>query len=387
MSERYILDLSTSEYLDRERLLQGLSSDFAHERLIRHHANDGIFVGKKKVNPFALYAASQLRTDVARADMFPGKEPAAILRFSPIYGLLKEEETQPDEYKVLNTYRGFVIKPIGVIDEMLMSKVVTALDRMLGLLTRDNDLQMDWLKRFVAWTIQHPEIKQQVAPVIIGGQGIGKSLFGNTLMRSLFGELAGQANAAALDDNTFLITPFINKLVVFVDEVRMESAGSINEIKKLVRETVISGEVKFKDQKDYRIYARLVMAANQPDIGLSPEDAADRALFFIMAWTAEVEEAHGPRVPRMDGVAQALFQRFRRHAGLGRGAPASDALFHGDRMHARGPRGSHPLLAQRRQRGAGHDAEGARGRSLDCRRRPHSRWLRHHRMVQLLQSA
>ena len=68
---------------------------------------------------------------------------------------------------------------------------------MLGLLTRDNELQIDWLKKFVAWTIQHPEIKQQVAPVIIGGQGIGKSLFGNTLMRSLFGELAGQANAAA----------------------------------------------------------------------------------------------------------------------------------------------------------------------------------------------
>jgi len=287
MSEKYILDLSTTAYLDRERLLQGLSSEYAHDQLIRHHANEGVFIGKKKVNPFALYAASQLRTDVARTDMFPGKEPAAILRYSPVYGLLASEETQPDEYKVLNTYRGFVIKPTGVIDEAIMGRTITALDRMLGLLTRENDLQMDWLKKFVAWTIQHPEIKQQVAPVIIGGQGIGKSLFGNTLMRSLFGELAGQANAAALDDNSFLITPFINKLVVFVDEVRMESASSINEIKKLVRETVISGEVKFENQKDHRIYARLVMAANQPDIGLSPEDAADRALFFIMAWTAE----------------------------------------------------------------------------------------------------
>ena len=58
-----------------------------------------------------------------------------------------------------------------------MSKAVAALDRMLGLLTRDNDAQMWWLKKFIAWTIQHPEIKQQACPVIIGGQGIGKSRF------------------------------------------------------------------------------------------------------------------------------------------------------------------------------------------------------------------
>ena len=44
---------------------------------------------------------------------------------------------------------------------------------------------------------------------------------------------------------------------------------------------------KFKDQQDYFIYSRLILAANQADIGLTPQDAADRALFFIVAWTAE----------------------------------------------------------------------------------------------------
>ena len=55
---------------------------------------------------------------------------------------------------------------------------------------------MWWLKKFIAWTIQHPEIKQQSCPVIIGGQGIGKSRFGITLMKALFGDLAGQAGRA-----------------------------------------------------------------------------------------------------------------------------------------------------------------------------------------------
>ena len=167
-----------------------------------------------------------------------------------------------------------------------MSKAVTALDRLLGLLTRDNDAQIVWLKKFIAWTIQHPEIKQQVAPVIIGGQGIGKTVFGNTFMQALFGELAGQSNPASLENN-FLITPFVGKLIVYIDEVRIGSAAAINEVKKLVRETRISGEAKFKDRKDYRIYSRLILTANQADIGLNPEDAADRALFFIMSWNDE----------------------------------------------------------------------------------------------------
>ena len=104
------------------------------------------------------------------------------------------------------------------------------------MLTRDNDVQMWWLKKFIAWTIQHPDKKQQVAPVIVGGQGIGKSVFGENLMQAVFGNLCGTASAALLTDNAFLITPFIGKLITFVDEVRLETAGAINEIKKIVRQ-------------------------------------------------------------------------------------------------------------------------------------------------------
>ena len=88
-------------------------------------------------------------------------------------------------------------------------------------------------------------------------------------------------------EGDFSVTPFIGKLIVFIDEVRLDSSVAINEVKKLVRETHISGEMKFKDRKDYRIYARLILTANQADFGLNPEDAADRALFFITSWDAE----------------------------------------------------------------------------------------------------
>ena len=88
-------------------------------------------------------------------------------------------------------------------------------------------------------------------------------------------------------DNSFLITPFIGKLVAFIDEVRLETAGVINEIKKLVRQKRISGQVKLAINAEYHISRGLILAANEAKIGLNPQDAADRALFFIMAWTAE----------------------------------------------------------------------------------------------------
>ncbi len=287
MSERWILDLSASVYIDRDNITKGLPFEKKHDELVRIYENEGIYVGKKRVNPFRLYSASSLRTDVARIGMFPGEEPGSILRYSPVHSIIKEEDWRADEYKVLNTYRGFTIKPIGVIDQTVMRKVVTALDTMLGLLTRDNAAQMDWLKKFIAWTIQYPDKKQQVAPVIVGGQGIGKSVFGENLMTALFGNLSGTAAAALLTDNAFLITPFIGKLITFVDEVRLETAGAINEIKKIIRQKRISGQLKFKDQQDHEIYSRLILAANHADIGLTSQDAADRALFFIVAWTAQ----------------------------------------------------------------------------------------------------
>ena len=287
MSERYVLDIAAGLYVDRDAIPKGLPYEYSHDALARNYENRFVFVGTKKFNVFRLYAASPLRTDVSKSDMFPGEEPGAILRHSPVHGLLADVDWQPEEYKVLNIYRGFSIKPAGTVDPAIMTKVVGMLDTMLGLLTRDNPAQIDWLKKYVAWTIQHPEKKQQVCPVIIGGQGIGKSLFGDNLMQALFGELAGNGTGAALVNNNFLITPFIGKLVVFIDEVRIEGQAGINEVKKIVRQSRISGQVKFGHQRDYYIPARLILAANQTDIGLTPEDAADRALFFIIAWTAE----------------------------------------------------------------------------------------------------
>ena len=287
MAERYVYDETEHKYLDRASLLQGVHYEHRREDLINKWENVAFFVRNKKHNPFRLYSTSQLRTDVKRREFFPGHEPGAILRFSPLHGIVGVEDRYADEYPTLNIFPGFKIKPIATIDPVIMARAVSMLDQMLGLLTQENDAQMDWLKKFIAWIAQYPQVKPQVCPIIIGGQGIGKSAFGDNLMRALFGNMSGMADAAALSDNKFLITPFIGKLITFIDEVRLESPAAINVIKKLVRQDYVSGQVKFGHQHDYYIPSRLLIASNQVDIGLSPADAADRAFFFIMSWTAK----------------------------------------------------------------------------------------------------
>jgi hypothetical protein len=289
MSERYIYDHSTQEYLDRKRLLEGHNLfEHKHDHLIERHATETVFVGNKPHNPFKLYATSALRTDVDHREFRPGYEPGAILRYSRVYGLLKsDDEQRGDEFRLFNTFSGFAIKPVATIDETTMRAAITMLDRMLALLTQDNPAQMKWLKQFIAWIAQHPEIKPQVCPIIVGGQGIGKSLFGEKLMEALFGNMAGNADAASLSDNKFLVTPFIGKLVTFIDEVKLENQSAVNIIKKMIRSNRISGQMKFGHQRDWYIPSRIIIASNSPEIGLTPADAADRAFFFIMSYTSE----------------------------------------------------------------------------------------------------
>lgn len=287
MSEQYVLDTTTHTYIDREALLKGLPSEHSKDDLVSDYENATIFVLGKPKNPFRLYSSSSLRTDVQRREFYPGREPGAILVQSRLHGLLDSDERRPDDYRVLNTFNGFAIKPIATIDPVIMSGAITMVDRMLALLTQDNDAQMLWIKKFVAHIAQRPEVKPQVCPIIVGGQGIGKSVLGQDFMASLFGEMAGTSDAASLADNKFLITPFIGKLITFIDEVRLESVGAVNTIKKLVRAELVSGQVKFGHQRDYYIPSRMLIASNSADIGLSPADAADRAFFFIVAWTAE----------------------------------------------------------------------------------------------------
>jgi hypothetical protein len=289
MSERYFYDKSTDRYIDRKMLLDGLSFLYDDVMLTKRHANEEPLWlnNKRSINPFKVYMTSKLRSEVSRQDFFPGEEPGGILRFSRTQGLLKNEDYYSDEYLAFNTFRGFTIKPIATINPAVMRSVITMLDRTLGLLTKDHDERMAWLKKFIAHIAQYPAEKPQVCPILVGGQGIGKSLFGGEVMRAIFDDMAGNANGYDFTDNKFVITPFIGKLITFIDEIRLESVQAVNTIKKLVRSDRLSGQEKYATQRDYYIPSRLMIATNSPNIGLTSDDTVDRAFYFILSSTPE----------------------------------------------------------------------------------------------------
>jgi hypothetical protein len=289
MSERYIFDKSIDRYIDREMLLKRLPFVYDDVMLTKRHANEEPLwiTNKRSINPFKVYMTSKLRSEVSRQDFFPNEEPGGILRFSSTQGLLKNESHSSDEHLVFNIFRGFTIKPIATINPTIMQSAITMLDRTLGLLTKDHDERMVWLKKFIAHIAQFPAEKPQVCPILVGGQGIGKSLFGMDVMRAIFDDMVGNANGSDFTDNKFVITPFVGKLITFIDEIRLESVQAVNTIKKLIRSNWLSGQEKYEGQRNYYIPSRLMIATNSPNIGLTSDDAVDRAFYFILSSTPE----------------------------------------------------------------------------------------------------
>lgn len=282
MAERYVYDETDNTYIDRQRHRK--SGRFVHEgaELERRHKGDIVRIGGKPREAFKIFESSDMRKRVDRRDMYPDNEPGGIYRFDTI-GNVINDDSEEEGITVFNTWRGWSIPRPDVVDTMVLQEVQQRVDRLLGLMTQDNAEQIDWIKQWLAWTIQHPGKKQQIALVCVGGQGVGKSYFGNVLLKVLFGSLWGSASSKVVDTN-FSVEPFIDKMMTFIDEAKFGGEGGVEEIKKLVRNVDVPGAEKFGSSRNYMIYSRLYFASNGYDMKIGQANIVDRALFFVKAY-------------------------------------------------------------------------------------------------------
>jgi Family of unknown function (DUF5906) len=284
MAERYVYDETDDLYIDRDRFNSTLA--FVHDgsQLDRRHRGDFVRIGDKMRSAFKLFEISSIRKRVSTRDLYPELNPGGIFRVNSLSEQVNDDEDGgPGVITVFNTWTGWPVPLPQPVQLGVLNTCVTMLDRLLGYICRDNKQQMEWLKKWVAWTLQNPGIKQQIAPVIVGGQGVGKSFFGNTFLPALMGKLWGTASPKVLE-GTFAIEPFIGKMCVFIDEAKFHQESATDEIKKLIRNVNIGGAEKFMSSRSYRIFARVVFASNKFDMNIGQANVQDRALYYIKAY-------------------------------------------------------------------------------------------------------
>lgn len=287
MAERYVYDETDDRYLDRERFRTTASFVHASDELQRRHKGDVVRVGGKAREAFKVFEASDMRKRVGVRDLYPELNPGGIYRISSLGEVLSDDDESDDTaLTVFNTWRGWSVKPTEDFNAELMADLLQRLDTVLGWLTQDKPEQIEWIKSWIAWIVQHPGDKQQIAWVVVGDQGVGKSWIGNIFLKALMGNLWGTASPKVMD-GAFSVEPFIDKMFVFVDEAKFNNDVSVDEIKKLIRSIDVPGAVKFESSKNHRLYARLMFAANRLDLGIGQSNTTDRALFYTRTYDRE----------------------------------------------------------------------------------------------------
>ena len=285
--EQYVYVRSEGDYIDRVAFNSPAEKfEFPAEVLYRTHKPDTIMIAGKPKEAFKSFEMSKMRVNVDTSDVYPMKSPGEIFRMSRSKGIIEDEEESNDSHLIFNAWRGWDHKPPVVVNLLLMKQCEEKLDRVLGWLTCDRKEQAEWIKQWLAWIIQHPGDKQQIAWAVVGGQGVGKSFIGNVFCNAIFGRLHGMVSGKSIGER-FSISSFVGKIFVFADEVKFKSTGAVDEIKLLIRNVRQHGELKGIDSRDYNLYARLMFASNNMNVKLSESNRTDRALFYTKAYTPE----------------------------------------------------------------------------------------------------
>jgi hypothetical protein len=185
-------------------------------------------------------------------DMFPDREPwplvKPIIDFEKPYGKLKGEP-------YFNLFKGFPIKP------EITHKDTSILWNHIDYLTSESPQATEWVKDWIADIFQNPNKKPGTFLIFRGGQGTGKGLFFDVLMKRLLGD-------ATLSTPNSVISNRFNgairgKLLINLNEGSWDSSRSdVGKIKSFITDPQVEIELKGKEVRTYLNPTRVVMTTN-----------------------------------------------------------------------------------------------------------------------------
>jgi len=181
-------------------------------------------------------------------------------------------DPRPQGKKVLNFWRPPVIVP-------KKEKYHTIWAFLFEVICAGNDLNLQWLIKFIAHMLQKPEEKPGVAIVLLGGQGTGKgalyrllkTIWANTMTQVHdVDDVIGRFTAAALERN----------FAVWMDEALFtHDKRAIERLKATITEPEISIEEKFQPKRVMKSHHRFFAASNNDHF--ANIDVDDRRFFFL----------------------------------------------------------------------------------------------------------
>lgn len=187
--------------------------------------------------------------------------------------LLFRPNEHVDEETALNIWQGLAVKPAPG-DWSLLRRLIVE-----GLAGGDESLA-DYVIRWTAYGVQHPERPAEVALTLIGGKGTGKSTFGRIVTR-LYGQHGvAVAGAKSLTNN-------FNKhlhgcCALFADEAvppgNREAAGLI---KSFITDGTIMIEPKGVDAFEAPNRLKVIIASNDPHVVDASDDERRYAVLNV----------------------------------------------------------------------------------------------------------
>ena len=179
-----------------------------------------------------------------------------------------EKETRDDCY---NLWKGFAVKAVAGDCSLF-------LDHIAKNICAGNEAHHEYLIKWIARTVQHPGQPGEVAVVLRGGRGVGKSFFVKIL-----GHLLGR-HYMHISNSSHLIGNFNSHLrdliLLFADEAFYAGDRRHESIlKTLVTEDTMSIESKGVDVETAPNFIHLIMASN--DMHVVPAGGDERRFFVL----------------------------------------------------------------------------------------------------------